>query len=304
MLDVRRLQILRAVVSSGSVTAAAANLGYTPSAISQQLAVLEKEARTSLLEKAGRGVRPTAAGLLLAKHAAVLTAQLAAAEAELADLRAGRTGRLRVTFFATAGAMLVPPAVAAFRRSHPDVQLDLALRDPQDPLAEVLTGEADLAVVVVIGAVPVLPGVRFLHLLDDPYRVVLPREHPLAEESGPVDLARLAGEPWVEAVSFPGPCRQLVLDACAAAGFTPNPSAVSDDFPSAQGFVAAGLGMALIPTLGLGITHPGVAVRPLRNPEPVRQIYAAARESQHDHPAVQGFLHALTNAAEAVCAHE
>nr|BFF02637.1 LysR family transcriptional regulator [Streptoalloteichus tenebrarius] len=294
------MQLLRAVVSSGSITAAAANLGYTPSAISQQLAVLEKEALVPLLEKAGRGVRPTAAGLLLAHHAAVLTAQLATAEAELADLRAGRTGRLRVAFFTTAGAMLVPPAVATFRRAHPEVRLDLTLRDPQDPLAELVAGEADLAVAVVIGACPTLPGIRFHHLLDDPYRVVLPKDHPLSAERGPVDLARLAGESWVDAASTPGPCRQLVVDACGAAGFVPNPVAGSDDFPTAQGFVAAGLGVALIPQLGLEVVHPGVAVRPLRNPEPVRQIYAAIRETQHDQPAVQGLLRALTNAADAV----
>jgi DNA-binding transcriptional LysR family regulator len=112
MLDVRRMQMLAAVVSNGSVTAAAARLGYTPSAISQQVAALEKEAGTALLERVGRGVRPTAAGLLLTEYADAIGRQVAEAETALGDLLAGRTGRLSVRYFATAGAHLVAPAVA------------------------------------------------------------------------------------------------------------------------------------------------------------------------------------------------
>ncbi|WP_189058501.1 LysR family transcriptional regulator [Longimycelium tulufanense] len=299
MLDVRRLQILRAVVTSGSVTAAATNLGYTPSAISQQLAVLEKETRTPLLEKAGRGVRPTAAGLLLAEHAAVLTAQLATAEAELTDLREGRTGRLRIAFFATAGTSLVPPAIARFRRERPDIQLELILRDPDDPVDEVVAGNADIAVTVVADTPATLPGIRFHHLLADPYRVVLPRGHHLAGEASPIDLGNLAGEQWVDALAnSPRACRHIVLDACAAAGFAPHQVGESDDFTTAQGFVAAGLGMALIPQLGLTAPHPGVVVRPLRNPEPIRHIYVAVRENGAS-PALQVLLDALDDVAEA-----
>ena len=116
MLDVRRMQVLRAVVSSGSVTAAAARLGYTPSAISQQVAALEREAGTALLERVGRGVRPTAAGLLLTEYADAISRQVSEAETALADLRDGQTGRLSVRYFATAGSALVAPAVARLRR--------------------------------------------------------------------------------------------------------------------------------------------------------------------------------------------
>src|SRR2546421_12664806 len=107
MLDVRRLQLLRAVVTSGSISAAARNLGYSPSAISQQLAVLEREAGTALLERVGRGVRPTPAGRLLSEHAEVVSEQLSKAEHELTELKAGRSGRLTIRYFATAGAALV-----------------------------------------------------------------------------------------------------------------------------------------------------------------------------------------------------
>lgn len=292
------MQILRAVVTSGSVTAAAGNLGYTPSAISQQLATLEREAGITLLEKVGRRVQPTAAGLLLADRAEVIAGHLADAESALADLRAGRTGRLAMTFFATAGATLVPPAVADFRARHPDVRLDLALLDPDDPLPGVRRGDFDLAVVIAPGPDSFGPELTAVHLLDDAYRVVLPRGHRLATRRT-IDLADLADESWVDSSSVPGICRKLVSDACAAAGFTPSFVVDSDDFPTAQGFVAAGLGVSLIPGLGIGTVHKGVSVRRVRNPEPIRRIYAAVRTGTVDRPTIATMLTALRHAVAA-----
>ncbi|GAA2475407.1 LysR family transcriptional regulator [Streptomyces thermolineatus] len=296
MLDVRRMQVLRAVVVGGSVTAAAANLGYTPSAVSQQVAALEKQAGTALLERVGRGVRPTAAGRLLAEHAAVISRQLAEAETELADLRSGRTGRLTVRYFASAGAALVAPALARFRREHPGVRVDLGLADPGDPLPEVEEGRADLALVVRPRG-EARAGIRFVHLLDDPYRAVLPRGHRLAAKRV-IDLADLADEPWVGG-ERPGPCLDAVIDACAAAGFTPNSVVESEDHATAQGFVAAGLGIGLVPLTALGNHHPGVVVRRVRGPEPVRSVRAAVREASSGRPALQGFLDALRAASRA-----
>jgi DNA-binding transcriptional LysR family regulator len=148
MLDVRRMQLLRAVVTSGSVTAAAGNLGYSPSAISQQLAVLEREAGVPLLERVGRGVRPTAAGRLLTEHAAIISKNLTDAETALKDLKEGRTGHLSVRYFASAGVALVPPSIVRLRKDHPGLQIDLKLVDPEDPLPEVEEGTADVAIVV------------------------------------------------------------------------------------------------------------------------------------------------------------
>ncbi|KQX46165.1 MULTISPECIES: LysR family transcriptional regulator [unclassified Streptomyces] len=289
MLDVRRLQVLRAVVTSGSVTAAAANLGYTPSAVSQQIGVLEREAGIALLERFGRGVRPTAAGRLLTEHATVLGRQLAEAETALADLRAGRTGQISVRYFATAGADLVAPALARFRTEHPGVRVDLRIADgPPD-------GDTDLTLLVrprdgdPHGAGD---GLRLVHLLDDPYRVVLPKGHRLADRRGAVELAGLAAEPWVGS-ERPGPCLDAVLEACAAAGFTPDIAVECEEYATAQGFVAAGLGLALVPLTGLGSRHPNVVVRKVRGPEPVRSIHAAVRESSLSLPAVRGLLTAL-----------
>ncbi|MFD8760833.1 LysR substrate-binding domain-containing protein [Streptomyces mirabilis] len=297
MLDVRRMQVLRAVVSSGSVTAAAADLGYTPSAVSQQIGALEKQAGTELLERVGRGVRPTAAGLLLTEYADAIGRQVAEAETALADLRAGRTGRLAVRYFATAGAALVAPAVARFRREHPGVRVELKLIDVEDPLPDVKEGRADLALVVrADGTGP--EGIRLVRLLDDPYRVVLPRGHRLAGRRL-LELAELADEPWVGS-EWPGPCLDAQLDACAAAGFRPSFAVQSEDYATAQGFVAAGLGVSLVPRLGLGSRHPGVVVRKVRAPEPVRVLYAAVREAgpgATERPALRGLLDALRGAA-------
>jgi DNA-binding transcriptional LysR family regulator len=295
MLDVRRMQMLRAVVTSGSITAAATNLGYTPSAVSQQIAALERQAGIALLERVGRGVRPTAAGRLLTEHAGIIGKSLAAAEVELADLREGRTGHLSVRYFATAGLALVPPALATLRREHPGVRVDLRLVEPDDSLPEVERGVADVAIVVLPRAVAPRNGVRFVHLLDDPYRAVLPKGHRLANRRV-IDLAELADEPWVGNEWPPGECVKIMLDACAAAGFCPSIVVDSQDYPSAHGFVAAGLGVSLIPQLGLRNRHPGVVVRRVRRPEPVRVVQAAVRGSVADQPAVRCLLDALRSA--------
>lgn len=298
MLDVRRMQVLRAVVTSGSITAAATNLGYTPSAVSQQVAALERQTGMRLFERAGRGIRPTAACRLLTEHAEIIGQHLAEAELALADLRDGRTGRLSIRYFVTAGQALVPPAVAELRREHPGVHLDLKLIEP-GPVPEVAQGEADVAICVLpVDAEPV-PGVRIVHLLDDPFRLVLPRSHPLAARRV-IDLAELAEEPWVGNEWPPGQCAQVVLDACAAAGFSPGIVVESENYACAQGFVAAGLGLSLVPLLGVEPRRPGVVVRRVRRPEPVRVIYAVVRDSVADQPAVTCLLDALGRAAKSV----
>ncbi|MFD4632253.1 LysR family transcriptional regulator [Streptomyces sp. NPDC058284] len=297
MLDMRRMQILRAVVTSGSVTAAARNLGYTPSAVSQQMAALEKEARIALLERTGRGVRPTEAGRLLTEYATVIGRHAAEAETALAELRAGRTGHVSMRYFATAGAPLVAPALAALRREQPGVQVELKLFEPTDPVPEVKARRADLALVVRPRDAAPVDGIRFVHLLDDRYRAVLPAGHRLAERPV-VDLTDLAEEPWI-AGETPGPCLDPVIDACAAAGFSPDFVVESGDYATAQGFVAAGLGVSLVPELGLTGGHRAdVVVREVRGPEPVRVIQAAVRAASPVQPALRGLLGALREAVE------
>lgn len=294
MIDVRRMQILRAVVSSGSMTAAAAQLGYTPSAVSQQVAVLEKEAGITLLERLGRGVRPTAAGRLLTGYTEVISRTVAEAETALADLRAGRTGRLAIRYFTSVGPTLVAPALTKLRREHPGVQIDLRLGETQDPLAEVEQGDADL-VIAVRPAERNRPGIRLIHLLDDPYLAVLPAAHPLAARRR-LNMADLAPEPWIGSEP-PGPCLDLMTEACAAAGFTPNFVATSEDYATALGFVAAGLGVGLLPRLALRGRHPDIAIRKVQRPQPFRAIYVGAREATLAQPATRTLLEALREAA-------
>lgn len=291
------MQVLRAVVTTGSVSAAATNLGYTPSAISQQVSALEREAGIPLLEKVGRGVRATPAGMLLSERAGTLSELLNTTETELADLRAGRTGLLRVRFFQSASVALIPPAVAKFRAERPEVQLDLRMVE-EGALDQVADGEADVVVLVVGHDVPGARGVRMLHLVDEPYHAVLPQGHPLCDEE-PVDLAQLSGESWIHGGLAPGPCTESLSEAFASAGFTPAVAVDADSPQSAQGFVAAGLGVALLPRLGFDIVHPGVVVRTVRNPEPVRRLYVGVREAIADQPATRSLITALFDSAGA-----
>ncbi|APU17560.1 LysR family transcriptional regulator [Actinoalloteichus fjordicus] len=298
MLDVRRLQVLHAVVTSGSVSSAATDLGFTPSAISQQLATLEREVGMSLLEKAGRGLRPTHVGQTLSDRAGGVLADLADIEQTVADLRAGSTGRVRIRYFATAGAVLVPQAVAEFRREYPRVRLELLL-DDVEPLAELCSGRADVALIVQTSETAELPGLRHLPLLVDPYRVVLPRGHRLSSRRS-VEVTELAEEQWVDSDRSHGPCREPVLRACAAAGFQPDFAVQTEDYATAQGFVAAGMGVAIMPMLGLGAVHPGVVVRRLRQPEPMRRIALVIRQAVEEQVAVRRLATAFQAVAASV----
>src|ERR1700760_59397 len=182
MLNLSRLQVLCEVVNRGSFSAAADALSYTQSAVSQAIARLEAETGTALVVRDRRGVRPTAAGATLVTHAEAIFAQVEAAEADLAAVLGVRAGRLRVASFPSAGATLMPLAVAAFRREHPDVALTLAEGEPEEIGPRLRAGEFDLALLFEF------PGERERHgarlrtrlLLDDPMLVALPAEHPLA----------------------------------------------------------------------------------------------------------------------------
>jgi DNA-binding transcriptional LysR family regulator len=244
MLDVHRLVVLRSIVETGSIHAAAAHLGYTPSAISQHIAALQRETGTLLVERHGRGIRPTDAGRLLASHAGQIQTQIARAETALADLRAGMSHRLTVRYFATAGAVLIPPTIAEFSRRFPEVRVELRL-------GKGLTGEpADAEIMVLNDTVRVPTGLRAIHLLDDPFLVVLPTGHPLAAEET-IELGRLRGERWIDNEWPSTICRETVLDACGAVGFSPNFVVEAHDYATAVAFVATGLGVTVIPRLSL-----------------------------------------------------
>ncbi|NHC43677.1 LysR family transcriptional regulator [Motilibacter aurantiacus] len=300
VLDVRRLRVLKTVVDTGSVTAAAQALSYTPSAVSQQLSALEREAGTPLFEKAGRGLRPTAAGTLLAEHAGGVLSRLEEAEQALVTLRAGQAGQLSMVVLPSALSGLLPGAVGQFRRQCPQVALDLRPGEADDAFPALRSGAADLIVAVQPGSVREIPddGLVYTHLLDDCYKVVLPKQHRLAARRQ-VDMADLVDEDWVTTASCPGYCQLPVQEAWAAAGFTPRTGMDADDFPAAQGYVAAGLGVALIPRMALSSLREDIVVRRLRGEEPFRRLFAVTRPTLTGDIRVSRMIEALKSVVPA-----
>lgn len=299
-MDAKRLRVLKAVVDAGSVVGAATALSYTPSAVSQQVSALEREIGTALLERAGRGVRPTDAALLLCRHAERIFAAMNEADDAIEALRSGQLGRLRIGAFPTAGSALVPEALAAFERRHPNVTLDMAVLEVDDAVAALRRGALDVAVVVETRGPDDSEedGLVHHHLLSDPFRVVLPPNHPQARRRA-VDLATLADERWIVVTSCPGYCQRVAEAACARAGFAPRYGLEADEYPTAQGFVAAGLGVALVPLLALGASvHPGVVVRRLRDSSPVREVWALTRPAIAAQTLVAAILDCLRESAE------
>ena len=278
VLDLRRLQVLATVVDAGSVTAAATRLGYTPSSVSQQLSVLERETGVRLFEKHGRGIRPTEAGVLLAEHAIGVLRSVSDAEDAMADLREGRSGRVRVMSFTSAGDTLLPSAVAHLRRTRPGLHVATTIGETEQAHEMLRGNQIELAVVLEPFAKGDEPHDDLLrvHLLDDPYRAMLPEGHPLADGET-VELTDLAHEDWVAAMGGNGFCRDDTIDLCRRAGFTPRFVAHAVEFSAAQAYVAAGIGVGLVPVLALGTVHRGVSIRRLRRePEP-RHVWIVTR---------------------------
>ena len=297
MLDVRRMRVLREVASRGSIAAAANALSFTPSAVSQQIATLEREAGVALVERGPRSIRLTEAGRALVEHTDALLARLQTAEAEIQAIAGLRRGTLRVASFPTAYATILPPAITEFRRRYPGVELTLTEADPLVAFTRLKAGELELALVYEYDFVP-LPSddaLELVHLLDDPINVVLPRDHPAARKAA-VRLDDLAGESWITSTARSS-CHAFVARACNAAGFEPDVTMESDDHGVWQGLVAAGVGVALASELSLSTLHPGVVVRPVA-PTPLgRRIFAAHRVGTAGSPGIAAMLSILADAA-------
>jgi DNA-binding transcriptional LysR family regulator len=299
MLNLGRLRVLSEVVSHGSFSGAAEALSYTQSAVSQAIARLEAETGATLVVRDRRGVRPTAAGAILVEHAETILAQVEAAEAELQAVLGVRGGRLRVASFPSAGATLMPLAVATFRQAHPDVELSLAEGEPEEIAPRLRAGEFDLALLFEFPGVREKPGagLKTHALLEDPMQVALPVDHPLAGKRA-LSLVDLRDEQWVQ-TSASSPCARHVVRLCLAAGFEPNVSFESDDYETVQGLVAAGVGVALIPRLAATRVHDGVVVRALAPRSPVRKVIAATVGGPGVAPAASRMIEILGGVAGA-----
>src|SRR5215213_2180679 len=275
MLDVRRMRVLREVAQRGSFSAAAEALSFTQSAVSQQIAALEREAGVVLVERSARGVRLTEAGEAVVRHADQILGRLAEAEAELEAIAGLRGGRLRMAAFESAAATIMPVAIARFAEQHPGVELSLSLLEPEEAVAALKAGDIDLAVTFGSGKAETRggEGVTHHHLLEDPMYLVMAEDHPLARKRG-VRLADLAGEPWIGGAPD-CECNRLISAACGRFGFEPRIAFETDDYSAVQGFVAAGVGVSLIAELGLRTIRDDIVVRPLGRETPVRQIFAS-----------------------------
>jgi DNA-binding transcriptional LysR family regulator len=276
MDDLRLLKVLREVALRGSFSAAAEALSYSQPAVSQQIARLEGQTGVKLLERQPKGIKLTPAGEALVRHTERILAQLAEAHAELSEIASSARGRLRIAAIATAAGTIVPMAVSEFRRLRPGVHVELHLMDPPQSIAALRRGDFDVVISEEGGfeADPDLAGLGVERLMDDVLYAVLPGDHPLATRRA-ISLGDLVHDDFM-LVGLKGTCADsnIVLRACAQAGFEPRIAYTSDDYFAIQGLVASGMGVALVPGLALVSSREDVAVRPLRGRPPYRRIGA------------------------------
>jgi DNA-binding transcriptional LysR family regulator len=302
MLDVTRLRVLVAVARYGSVTAAARALNYAQPSISHHIARLEAETGARLLQRAGRGVRLTDAGRLLAERAEEIIGRLDAAENELAAHVGLRQGRVRLASFPSALGTIVPAAAARLEAESPGMDLMLAEAEPPEALRMLRAGYVDVALVFrhyQQDADPGPPGAeedgaRGRLLLDEPIHLVTQAHRPDREPSQP-DLAAYATRRWIAGCER---CRGYLLRQCALAGFTPKISFTTDDYVAVQALVAAGLGVTTLPGLCLrAARHPGIRAMPL--PGARRHVFAMTYGEPPDPPATARLIEVLAHAARA-----
>lgn len=293
-----KLRVLQLVAHHGTVTAAAAALHYTPSAVSHQLRQLAAELGVELVSQSGRGIRLTAAAHTVLRHAEVLYAEAERTRAELAATTDAPSGPFTLCGFSTAATHLLPPAAATLRDCYHQLAVRVIEAEPARCFDLLLSGDADLALLIATADTPPASDSRFEQhpLLDDPLDLVVPSQHPLTNRKR-VTLADAADEQWI--VGRPeSTYHHLVLTSCMAAGFTPNIAHYADEWDTGTALVAHGFGIILVPRLARLHESWPIARVPLRGePAPVRRILAATRRGSREHPAVAAALDAITATA-------
>jgi DNA-binding transcriptional LysR family regulator len=296
LLDLRRLRLLHELHERGTIAAVAEALQFTPSAVSQQLAVLEREAGVALLERAGRGVRLTDPALVLVRHADVLLDRVERAESELAAAVGAVVGRGRIASFQSVALRLAVPAIETLARDAPALRCELVEAEPEQSLPALVLGDIDLVLADEWQHQPHSrpAGVDRRELVRDPLRVILAEGHPAARRhEGAIPLAELADEPWV--TGHPGmgwvdmtqrTCREL-------GGFDPDVRHRANDSVLALALVARGLAVTLLPELVTPTSQPGVVARDIAEGEVHRTIYAATRTADAERPSVRALLAAV-----------
>ncbi|RKS70815.1 DNA-binding transcriptional LysR family regulator [Actinomadura pelletieri DSM 43383] len=298
MLDLERLRALHSVATYGSVSAAADVLHVTTSAVSQQLAKLERETGQKLLERNGRGVRLTDAAELLVAHAARILSLVEQAQADLEAHRGSVVGQLTVAAFPTAIRGLMPAALRSLGVEHPDLRVQAIEEDPMRSMPLVSRGDYDMAVVQDWNNEP-LPLPEGLHkgvICDDVADVAVPATHPLAGRAT-VDLKELAGDPWISS-SPDSICCHWLLRTLRAVDSEPRIDHMAYEFATQLALAAAGLGNVILPRLGRCDVPPGVVILPLAAPLS-RRVYAVWREEAARRPAIRAAVTALRAAVPA-----
>jgi DNA-binding transcriptional LysR family regulator len=299
MLQERRLRTFAAVAATGSIKRAAETLAYTPPAVSQQIAALERHLDCTLLVRGPRGVQLTEAGRALLALAHDVLDRLDVAESTVKSLGRTQLGPLRVAAFASAGWRVIPQAFAMLRARHPAVRLSLLEAEPPVAVAHVKAGRADIAVTYSFDGVPPAPepALETRPLARDPLRVVLPSGHILAQRSS-VALGELANDAWI-ASEPDDTCTRATLHACHEAGFAPDIQLRTSDFTTACGLVAAGLAVALVPALALPASQDAIRCLPITHDPIARHIHAVLRPHAANQPSplLADALQSLTAAA-------
>jgi DNA-binding transcriptional LysR family regulator len=302
MLDVKRLNILREVAHHNSFSAAADTLYLSQSAVSQQIATLEREVGMRLLDRTREGPKLTDAGRVLVGHAEAAIARLEEAERDLASIAGLESGELRLASFPSASATVLTEAVSVFHTRHPGIRLTVADAEPEESLPRLRSGDVDLALTF---DYPTIPKAEERDLdrrlvLTESMHVALPADHPLASRTT-IPLAELADMTWL-CGSLPSTCGEVVLAACRSAGFEPRVGFETDDYHVMQGFISAGLGTTLLPDLALPTLHEGLVVRPTDPPAPQRRVWAAVRSEGARSPSTEAMLQILTEVGTALSA--
>ena len=299
-MELKQLRVLQAVAETGSFSAAADRLDYTQPAVSKIVATLERQLGTTLIDRGIRPLRLTEAGSALAQRAAAAFEQIAAARVEVEAIANLSAGSLRVGTFSSAGAAMVVDALRAFRTSHPDVDVSITeIGMPSAVTRSLRRGDLDLGVSFDYPEIGDTFGddLALVHLLDDPFDVVVQRGHRLEGEPT-VRFGDLAGENWLLGdFGADSPSFRMIDRRCREAGFDPSVAFRINDCQMAQALVAAGEGIALLPRLMLRAQNPGVAIRPLAADPPMRRVSALRLSTRYLTPATERFIGLLVTAS-------
>ncbi len=302
MLDLHRLRLLHELHSRGTIAAVAEALQFTPSAVSQQLGVLEREAGVALLEPAGRGVRLTDPALVLVEHAGALLDRAGRAEAELAAAGGRVAGTGRIAAFQSVALQLAVPAMQALAREVPDLRCELVEAEPEQSLPALAIGDVDLVLADEWAHQPHArpAGVDRQDLWRDPVNLVLPKNHPVARRHRKaVPLAELAGEAWTTGHRETG-WEEMTTRTCRALGeFDPDIRHRTNDSVTSLALIEGGRAVTLLPELVRPEAHPGVVVRAIAEGSVHRTIFTATRAVDAQRPSVQALLGAVRSAAAA-----